>query len=443
MILIRQEWEKNGWTKTNSKTVTKTLNQGSYEIFLEILKNGDVGYGVLAVPFELKVGESMTCFSNLENYKSSDETVLKIENGKIKAVGVGTAKITASFGTVEIDQENIPDDILNSIETEPGLEWTGTVKAKDDLDKDGGTTDFSNAKYSWSNNEIFGIDLIISDIKLNNKSFYKYEITESKDITPTKSKEYLTSQNENSLQVNNLGYNISLNQDIYLWIWENDELVLKGQKITKPEFYKGIRAWDSASFITYLGSQILLNQPVGDLKNNPRKMNVKIGRISDNSLMKKLKENPNSEELLTYAKTSEKIYDNTIITNWNKGYSAEEILPNFDSSKLIDEAYYFVYVELDGENGKYIPVENVTFAQADTYIEQGSWFLFLYGSNDFKWSEDLKADTNQDDKKVDNTQSDKKIPQTGTKATITIAFASIVVIGILGYLGYRRYNEIK
>lgn len=49
----------------------------------------------------------------------------------------------------------------------------------------------------------------------------------------------------------------------------------------------------------------------------------------------------------------------------------------------------------------------------------------------------------EEDKKDDNTTADKQIPQTGTKATMSIVLASMVVIGIAGYLGYRRYNGIK
>lgn len=429
--LTGNNWE--GWA-TSDKTATRILNSGDMAFLETTDTNGESEIAIIAVPIDMKKNQTITLATSgkitLTDIKVVDTTIATVNENKITTLKVGNTNVTAKA------KMNESNDVYDYV-------WRLNVTEENKVDTpENKTTDFSKAKYSW--NDDIDPDLLISDVVAKENKFYTYEITANKDTIPTKptTNENNASLRDNKLTIHSLGNKIALNQDMYLWIWEGEELVLKGQKLAKPEIKKGIKAWNSSSFIASSDVQILLMQQVGNLKNNPRKMNIRIGRITDNSLLNKLKENPNTEELLTYAKTKECIYNNTVTTNWHRGYK-EKTLPNFDSSKLIDGAYYFVYAELENEDGKYIPIENVTFTQAKTYAEQGAWYLFLYGSSDFKWSENLSADSNQDDKKVDNTQSDKKIPQTGAKATISIVFASIVAIGIAGYLGYRRYNGIK
>lgn len=429
--VVGNNWQ--GWT-TSDKTVTRILNSGDMAFLETTDENDDSEIAIIAVPIDMKKNQTVTLAKNgnitLTDVKVADTTIATVNENKLTTLKAGNTTVTAK---AKMSESN---DVYDCV-------WKLNVTEENNVDTpEDKTTDFSKAKYSWGDD--IDPDLLISDIIAKENKDYTYEITANKDTIPTKP---TTNENnaflrDNKLTIHSLGNKIALNQDMYLWIWEGEELVLKGQKLAKPEIKKGMKAWNSSSFIASSDVQILLMQQVGNLKNNPRKMNIRIGRITDNSLLNKLKQNPNEEELLTYAKTKDCIYNNTVTTNWHRGYK-EKTLPNFDSSKLINDAYYFVYAELEDEDGKYIPIENVTFTQARTYVEQGSWYLFLYGSSDFKWSENLSADSNQDDKKVDNTQSDKKIPQTGTKATMPIVLASMIVIAIAGYLGYRRYNGIK
>ncbi len=53
---------------------------------------------------------------------------------------------------------------------------------------------------------------------------------------------------------------------------------------------------------------------------------------------------------------------------------------------LIDDAYYFVYVELDDENGKYYPMEDVNLYQAQINGDSHSNMLYHYLDSGFVWN---------------------------------------------------------
>jgi hypothetical protein len=86
------DFDQKGWNKKDSKTITKTFKQGAYEVFS---MNGKTEWVDIAVPFELEVGKKINCLTELTDYKSSDSSVLKIQNGEIIAVSEGKATITA------------------------------------------------------------------------------------------------------------------------------------------------------------------------------------------------------------------------------------------------------------------------------------------------------------------------------------------------------------
>lgn len=285
---------------------------------------------------------------------------------------------------------------------------------------------------------------------------YRYAITNNATSTPSASDSISAlSKSDNNFITNGLGKYIALNQDLYLWVWEsdykNEELVVKGVKIEKPELPKYTNAFTDSCHLVHNSTIITFNFPIGNTKDQSRKINVKVGKISDNKLLQKLyKENEAGfSDLLNYAKTSDSLYNNTITSNHFSGYfTPDESLPNFDSSKLEDDAYYFLYVELDDENGKYIPAEAVTFAQASLYNDTGAWYLFFYGSSDFQWS-NMDIGTETDDKKDeqkpnnDNTVSNKIIPATGEKAVIGIIALLLIITVATRFKLKNKYNGIK
>ena len=147
--------------------------------------------------------------------------------------------------------------------------------------------------------------------------------------------------------------------------------------------------------------------------------------------------------MLNYSKTAETIYSNTLTANEYNGYETnlgDGALTGFDYRKLEDGAYYFLYIELDDEGGKYIPAETVTFAQASTYFDfSGDWFLFFYGSADFKWA-NIDLDEQRDD---DTTVAPTVIPATGEKAVIGIIALLLIITVATHFKLKNKYNGIK
>ena len=113
--------------------------------------------------------------------------------------------------------------------------------------------------------------------------------------------------------------------------------------------------------------------------------------------------------------------------------------PAIELSGLQDEAYYFLYVKADDENGKYIEQEAVTLAQADVFSD--AWFLFFYGSDDFKWADfnDVNVDSGTNNI-VDNTIAPGKIPQTGLHVILATSIVAFTGVGIFSYIQYRKNN---
>ena len=90
-------------------------------------------------------------------------------------------------------------------------------------------------------------------------------------------------------------------------------------------------------------------------------------------------------DLLAYAKKNDAVYTADLTTTNENYYRNEKTL--FDGRKLLqDNAYYYIYVQFDDENGKYYPIEGVTLGQAWLYSSNNSWDLYAYTDENFKWN---------------------------------------------------------
>ena len=303
---------------------------------------------------------------------------------------------------------------------------------------------------------IFEIEakILISEFK-GQKDRYKIYISETnnkvtdEDIKPSEtSSKYINENNGkytySSDKLNDL---LEQNKDVYVTIVklkENDiskidEIIVDRHKMNHyPLYYKDYRTF-RLSFIRKNDYQIITNFP---MKNkNERKAQIKIGKISDVKLLNSYKNNPTSttEELLKYAKTNNGIL-NTILDNKEslntttiKFINSNKSLID-DINKLENDAYYYIYLKMDDENGKYEPLESVTISKASVFkeLDNKSWSLFVYGDERFKWS-------NLGD--VDNTQAKGRLPQTGVRY---ISYVGILAIfTTLGIATYKKYKNNK
>ena len=119
----------------------------------------------------------------------------------------------------------------------------------------------------------------------------------------------------------------------------------------------------------------------------------------------------------------------------------------FNSSNVEDGAYYYLYVDVDSENGKYYPVgPAVTLARANV-INESSIHMFFYGSDDFKWdlpeelpTEEEPAKEQPKEEKKDETIAKEKMPNTGLTYIVTLAIGTVTV---LGAIAYKKHNNLR
>jgi hypothetical protein len=231
-------------------------------------------------------------------------------------------------------------------------------------------------------------------------------------------------------------------QDIYMSIVtlkkdkssEIEDIVIDQYKMAEyPYYFKDYRAFQYSN-INNSFYQIITNF-VSNNK-NARKAKIKIGKITDDTILNKYKQNPipTTDELISFAKKDSGIFNNVLSeddTFYNMSFEKRTQL--FDGiNKLERGKYYYIYLSTDDEDGKYKHQEAITIAQANNMIEKlNIWDLFLYGDEKFKWSEETITN--------DNTTAKGRLPQTGESYLSYISVTGIfATLGILTYKIYRK-----
>ena len=97
----------------------------------------------------------------------------------------------------------------------------------------------------------------------------------------------------------------------------------------------------------------------------------------------------------------------------------------------MNHAYYYLYAELDDENGKYIPLESITLAKADVYPSQDyAWFMFFYGSSSFNF-DDLEEPVPTVDTEDQTPSTPTILPATGEKALVIALIGLTAVVSVV------------
>ena len=371
--------------------------------------------------------------------------------GKVTGIALGEINIYAEY-TYEGEEkyDDIPITIVEAKNPviEPTQEPTST----------GSKADFSKTKITLAKDMQTRAMFKIENLVIDDSDAYTYyvcfsdsdvsnSITSLESFTALKHKYMiLKTAIENGTYKDAPGIEdlVEQNKDIYACIVEanmvdGEEINVKSLgKVSKPVEPKYADAFNSASYVTSSDTQILVNFTHGK---NARKMQIKVGKITDNSILNKIKNNDISgfESLLTYAKNNSGIYDQIVDSTDTSGARIEynpQKVPLPLTGKLDDDGYYYLYVKTLDENGKWVSNEAVTLAQADVYgSNQGnSWYLFFYGASDFKWVNISGADP---------TVAPTKIPQTGQNVIIAIAIVSVIGLGVYTYRRLKNYSDIR
>lgn len=111
-----------------------------------------------------------------------------------------------------------------------------------------------------------------------------------------------------------------------------------------------------------------------------RQITYKIGEVTDKTILQKIKNGSYAglEELLAFGKKDTKaVSTNTV--ELKSGLPAA-----FEQSDLIEGHYYYAYLEVDSENGAYLPVEDVNLYQA--LKTNGELWLCDVNDDNFVWN---------------------------------------------------------
>ena len=372
---------------------------------------------------------------DFSNYTGTAHFVLWVKIGN----GTNTYYDFMCYST-EISEKTVTEPEQHVTEPEQTETETNTTT-------EGEWTDFSKAKFELKKDGISGAIVEISNVTPKENSSYYLFITSNSNkpaVNGNISEDRIDlvydkdTKKFKTLDITKVAKYVELNQDLYATVVErrilNDNISTYGNKLTRysePEYSDAF----FATFMTDDADQIVTSFTHN--KSNNRKIQIKIGKITDKSILNKIK-NKNSagfKELLNYAKSNSGIFNQTLNADQNDHFAIEYNAGNDSSNSVINlkglenEEYYFLYIKTDDENGKYISNEAVTLAQANV---NNDWGLFFYGSSDFKWDD-------WDITEGDSSTAPGVLPQTGVEYVMLTVI--IFVVAISGYIAYKKYKK--
>lgn len=469
-------FKNQGFEVKDSKTLTITINAGTarYGEYGQknSTNNGDK-YIVLIneTPFTAKVGDTIT-FKKTRDIASSNSEVLMVDkngNSSVTAMKPGTANIT---GIVELIGKEYNVNYKGTVVAKDGTNppESGDDKDKEDPptpgdDKDNATPtpipgdktntfkwmDASKVKATATSDKYKYIS-VQTNIKPNEDAHYYVYFSKKADedvtyetIKNTKDYARINKNKEGILEYKNLVTNINeLSGDTYMYIIEScmnykdvnygkDKVIVKAQKVEKDK----LPAYGERLDIFVVDPNE--NNAFSNLgTTKTRKLNYKIGKINSDDILRAFKNESSDsafKKLYDYAKSTKILKEGTISMGDSK--------PNIVSDmKLDDNGYYFIYLSLDTENGKYDAVDDITIYRAITDDGKNKMIHFAFNTIDVKDKEESKEEKKEEDKK-DSSQAPSNIPQTGATSTIAIITGITLAVGTVGFIGYRKYNGVK
>lgn len=444
----KESAESYNYTVKDSKTIIREVSTPTCGYWSYKTTSGDIYELEFAeTPFEMDINTTMkTIGYTIEDLKSSDPSVIKIENGGWTALKSGTAVITGKaklIGGKEISISYKGTVVDSSNPSKP------PVDDDSDDDKDPTPTPSTEDKtdsITWTDGSKIELEALadrLDSIKVQtniepkeNRQYYIYISKKQNEEVTTKTEggTYLSKNSDGKLSAYISKNYLELAGTNYVYIVEKitstdnygkEEVIVSGKELKNPELPilgNRLDIWLYDVNKTSVSNKIAMSKD--------RTIKYKLGKINSNDILKSFK-NESSDvafsKLLDYAKNAQTLKEGTITEDGLDFNLVKDL-------NIEKDGYYFVYMVADTQNGKYNELEDIAIYREANLKEGNALVHFSFA--DIKLSDD---NTNE----KDNTTSDKKIPQTGAKATMSILFASIVVIGIAGYLGYKRYNGIK
>lgn len=424
------------------KSTTSTYETGT--VLTIILKNTD-GEVEITDPPELIIqfgsGAEIELEANTEPGTLQEiQYTYTIKDNDIGELNILREQQTTSNGVVSSNLNNIT---LNE----------NIIANSDKITEDDNTstwTDFSKATFEWGDyteTDHRTPTLTIQNVDLNKENHYYYvhishdknEIPDLNTILDANNGYWNIIKSDGKISSAVLNKYLETNGDIYIWVAEvqnrEQKIVLNAKKVNRLEQLPLTKR-----IVLYFGDSLAGGIFCYEPTDIQRKVNIKLGKMTDSTILKDIKNNKANamENLLNYAKKAEAIFESTY-TLGTSPHVPENI-------GIKDKEYYFVYLELEDENGKYYPVEDVELYQAS--ISGNNVKLLNHTDRDFIYSvsDDDEPNINTGNNKnnvKDNTIATGKIPQTGS--SITIISTIIVLAVIFSFVAFKitKYRDIK
>ena len=330
--------------------------------------------------------------------------------------------ISANLENISLNQTIIANS--NSSDEESNVAWT----------------DFSNASYNWidyTETDHSSPSLEIKEVDL--KNIYYVHISHNENDTPDLTKigedfNYWIAISNGKISSTYLNSYLEENGDIYIWIAEvqnrEEKIVVNAKKIERLEQLPLTKRIVGYFFSDFVGGFFCYEPHTV----TNRKINVKIGEMTDISILKKIKNNDANcmSDLLNYAKNADAILEKTY------SFGTNPDIP--EANQLKNNSYYYVYFELEDENGKYYPVEDIELYQVS--IAGDKVDLINHTDRNFVYNIDEIEDGIEDEIE-DDTIAPGRLPQTGISIFIVSLIAVLVFISTLLAHGIKKYKDIK
>ena len=332
-----------------------------------------------------------------------------------------------------------------------------STNGEEDTQSNEDWTDFSNAKFELKKEGFSEALIEISGVTPKEYSEYYLYITSNSNkpnVDGDASDERILlrydkdSKTLKTIETNKVAQHVELNQDLYAAVLERnrltDNILTYGNKLDRyrePMYTDAFTDNNVMSWNTDIISVYFTHN-----ESNNRKMQIKVGKITDTSILQKIKSNDTSgfSSLMAFAKSNTGLCDKVLeangARNYNLGYYAGDIYGEdvLSLNGIQDKEYYYLYVKTLDENGKYVSNEAVTLSQASV-PKAGEWYMFFYGSESFKWTE---WETNSGGGKTDpddDSVAHETLPKTGYQY---VAYSGIIlVVAVSGFIAYKKYRK--
>ena len=358
-------------------------------------------------------------------WTSSNTSIATVDNtGKVTGKAEGTTTIT-----VNCKGETLSDNTTNTYQI--------NVKKSSEPASDFKYGDFSKATIKVETEGNFKNHyLTVSNATFRENNEYYILVSHSKEntsyITDTTKYDDLSEKGYKSITEKNPKIDITRiaeeNGELYYTIVElgtNEEHVTKAKVIKTGTVERAplnpignrIRCYFFSDYTSTFFYDFLNDTT----KEKKRNIKIKIGTITDNNILTAIRDGKSNslQNLMTYAKNaSSPMYTGTVPLGSSASITG--------GMNLVNDAYYYVYMEMDDENGKYIPVEDVSLYQGCVGESVGK-NLWDYLDSNFKW----KLSEGGNNVINDPTVAKGKYPYTGS---IIIGSVAIILSGVCIFL---------